>query len=142
VQCNHSDELPIKLSDPGSSSIPYSIGGLTISRALCDLGASMSLMPYSICKKLQVGDLKPTTISLQLADRFVKYRLGVLEDVPLQAGKFFIPCDFVVMEMEEDSCIPIILRRPFLPTAGAMIDVKNNKLYLQVGDDKVEFNLP
>jgi len=72
----------------------------------------------------------------------VKYPLGVLEDVPLQVGKFFIPCDFVVMEMEEDSRIPIILGRPFLATAGAMIDVKNGKLTLQVGDEKVEFSLP
>jgi len=56
--------------------------------------------------------------------------------------KFFIPCDFVVMEMEEDSHIPIILGRPFLATVGAMIDVKNGKLYLQVGDEKVEFCLP
>jgi len=69
----------------------------------------MSLMPYSICNKLQVGELKPTTISLQLADRSVKYPLGILEVVPLQVGKLFIPCDFVVMEMEEDSRIPIIL---------------------------------
>ena len=85
-------------------------------------------MPYSICKKLQVRDLKPTTISLQLVDRSVKYPTCILEDVPLQVGKFFIPCDFVVMEIKEDSCIPIILRRPFLATAEAMIDVKNGKL--------------
>jgi len=78
----------------------------------------MSLMPYFICKKLQVGELKPTTISLQLADRSVKYPLGILEDVPLQVGKFFIPCNFMVMEIQEDSRIPIILRRPFLATAG------------------------
>ena len=98
---------------------------MTISRALCDLGASVSLMPYSICEKLQVDNLKPTTISLQLADRSVKYPMGIIEDFSLQVGKFFIPCDFVVMEMEEDSCIPIILRRPFLATMGGMINVKN-----------------
>jgi len=89
---------------------------MTISRALCNLGASMSLMPYSICKKLQVGDLKSTAISLQLADRSIKYPIGILKDVPLQVGKFFIPCDFIVMEMEQDSRIPIILGRPFLAT--------------------------
>ena len=64
--------------------------------------------------------------------------MGVLEDVPLQVGKFFIPCDFVVMEMEEDSRIPIILGRPFLATVGAMIDVRNGKLSLQVGNEKAE----
>jgi len=56
-------------------------------------------------------------------------------------GKLFILCDFMVIEMEEESCIPIILRRPFSATAGAMIDVKNDKLSLHVGDEKVEFSL-
>jgi len=68
--------------------------------------------------------------------------MGILEDVPLQMGKFFIPYDFMVVEMEEDSRIPIIIGRPFLATVGAMIDVKNGKLFLQVGDEKVEFCLP
>jgi len=77
------NKLPPKLLHLGSFSIPYSVGDLTISRALCGLGASVSLMAYSTCKKLQVGDSKPTTISLQLADRSVKYPLGVLMDVPL-----------------------------------------------------------
>ncbi|XP_021769454.1 uncharacterized protein LOC110733674 [Chenopodium quinoa] len=92
--------LPKKLGDPGSYSIPVKLGDIKINRALCDLGASVSLMLLSICKKLQMGELKPTRISLQLADRSVKFPLGVLEDVPLRVGKFFIPCDFVVMEME------------------------------------------
>jgi len=125
-----------KLSDHGSFFIPCSVGYVTISRALCDLGASVSLMPFSIYKKLQVSDLKPTTISLQLVDRSVKYPMGILEDVPLQVGKFFIPYDFVVMEMEEDSHIPIILGRPFLAIAGAMIDLKNGRISLQVGMKK------
>ena len=58
------NKFPPKLSDPGSFFIPCSIGDLTISRALRDLGSSVSSMPYSISKKLQIGDLKPTTISL------------------------------------------------------------------------------
>ena len=86
---------------------------MTISRALCDLGASVSLMPYSICEKLQVDNLKPTTISLQLADRSVKYPMGILEDFSLQVGKFFIPCDFVVMEMEENPTSQSSLGDPF-----------------------------
>ena len=76
------NKLPPKLSEPGSFSIPCSVGDVTISRALCNLGASVSLMPYFICAKLQVGKLKPTTISLQLADRSIRYPLGFLEDVP------------------------------------------------------------
>jgi len=65
----------------------------------------------------------------------------MLEDVPLQVGKFSIPCDFIVRVMEEDSQIPIILGQPFLATAGAMIDVKNERLSLHVGEEKLEFNL-
>ncbi|XP_057989074.1 uncharacterized protein LOC110636739 [Hevea brasiliensis] len=95
------NKLPPKLKDPESFSIPFHIGETRIERALCDLGASVSLMPLSICEKLKVGDLKPTTISLQLADRSIKYPVGILENVPLKVGKFFIPVDFIVLEMEE-----------------------------------------
>ncbi|KAJ9168219.1 hypothetical protein P3X46_019770 [Hevea brasiliensis] len=111
------NKLPPKLKDPGSFSIPCIIGNKKIDKALCDLGASVSLMPLSIYKKLEIGKLKPTTISLQLADRSFKY------------------------PMEEDVQIPIILGRPFLATAGAIIDVKNGRLTLKVGEEEVEFNL-
>ncbi|XP_020254122.1 uncharacterized protein LOC109831194 [Asparagus officinalis] len=135
------NKLPPKLKDPGSFSIPCTIGDMSINRALCDLGASVSLMPLSICNKLQMGDLKPTTISLQLADRSVKRPVGILEDVPIQVGKFYIPVDFVILEIKEDSQIPIILGRPFLATAGAIIDMKNGKLSLNIGDEQVNFDL-
>ncbi|XP_021750404.1 uncharacterized protein LOC110716078 [Chenopodium quinoa] len=133
--------LPKKLDDPGSYSIPVKLGDIEINKALCDLGASVSLMPLSICKKLQMGELKPTRISLQLADKSVKFPLGVLEDVPLRVTKFFIPCDFVVMEMEEDAHVPIILGKPFLATTGAIIDMKNGKITFEVGDEKIEYSL-
>ena len=135
------NKLPPKLKDPGSFNIPCLIGNMTFERALCDLGASVSLMPLSICKKLDIGELKPTRISLQLADRSVKYAVGILEDVPIKVGNFFIPVDFVVLEMEEDTSIPILLGRPFLATAGAIIDVKNGKLSLTIGEEKVEFDI-
>ncbi|XP_019172840.1 PREDICTED: uncharacterized protein LOC109168278 [Ipomoea nil] len=67
------NKLPPKLRDPGSFSIPCVIGGSLVQKALCDLGASVSLMPYSLCQKLQLGEPKPTSITLQLADRSVKY---------------------------------------------------------------------
>ncbi|XP_020259116.1 uncharacterized protein LOC109835559 [Asparagus officinalis] len=133
--------LPPKLKDPGLFSIPCVIGNVSINRALCDLGTSVSLMSMSICKKLGIGDLKPTTISLQLADRSVKYPVGILEDVPIQVGKFFIPVDFVILEIEEDSYTPIILGRPFLATPGAIIDVKNGRLSLNIRGETVEFDL-
>ncbi|XP_057985471.1 uncharacterized protein LOC131170459, partial [Hevea brasiliensis] len=131
------NKLPPKLKDPGSFSIPCLIGDKKIDKALCDLRASVSLMPLSICKKLEIGELKPTTISLQLADRSVKYPVRILENIPIKVGKFFIPVDFVVLEMEEDVKIPIILGRPFLATAGAIIDVKNGRLSLKVGEEEV-----
>ncbi|XP_058001889.1 uncharacterized protein LOC110672738 [Hevea brasiliensis] len=98
-------------------------------------------MPLSICEKLKVGKLKATTISLQLADRSIKYPVGILENMPLKVGKFFIPIDFVVLEIEEDIHIPIILERPFLATAGAIINVKNGRLILKVREEEVNFNL-
>ncbi|XP_057993067.1 uncharacterized protein LOC131174047 [Hevea brasiliensis] len=85
---------------------------MNINKILCDLGASVSLIPLLICQKLDVGELKPTTISLQLANRSVKYLIGILENIPIKVEKFFIPVDFVVLEMEKD-----------------------------VGDEEVEFNL-
>ncbi|XP_057249286.1 uncharacterized protein LOC104908630 [Beta vulgaris subsp. vulgaris] len=100
---------------PGSYSIPVKLGDIEIKNALCDLGASVSLMPLSICKKLNMGELKPTRISLQLADRTVKFPLGILEDVPLRVGKFLIPSDFVVMEMKKMQTFPLFLGDPFWP---------------------------
>ena len=127
------NKSPPKLKDPGSFSIPCHIGNLLIDNALCDLGASVSVMPLSVCSKLNMGKLKATNITLQMADRSFKYPLGVLEDVPVRVGKFYIPVDFVVLDMAEDMQTPIILGRPFLNTAGAIIDVKCGKLTLSVG---------
>ncbi|XP_057986490.1 uncharacterized protein LOC131171051 [Hevea brasiliensis] len=134
------NKLPPKLKNPRSFSIPCHIGDTSIDKALCDLGAGASLMPLFICEKLKVGELKPITISLQLANRSIKYPMRILENVPLKVGKFFIPVDFMVLEMEEDIHIRIILGRPFLATEGAIIDVKNSRLTLKVGEEEVEFN--
>ncbi|XP_021851832.1 uncharacterized protein [Spinacia oleracea] len=135
------NKSPPKLKDPGSFSIPCHIGALFIDKALCDLGVSVSVIPLFIYKKLNMGELKCTTITLQMADHSIKYPLGVLEDVPVRVGKFYIPVDFVVFDIAEDNQIPIILGRTFLHTAGAVIDVKKGKLTLNVGDDKVTFSL-
>ncbi|XP_074299112.1 uncharacterized protein LOC141630141 [Silene latifolia] len=114
---------------------------LLLSKKKLGARASVSLMPLSILKKLEMMDLNPTRVSLQLADRSVKFPLGVVEDVPLATGKLVIPCDFFVMDIPEDTQVPIILGRPCLATVGAMIDVKSGKLFLQVGEDKVKFEL-
>ncbi|XP_021657053.2 uncharacterized protein LOC110647496 [Hevea brasiliensis] len=98
-------------------------------------------MPLSICQKLNVGELKPTTISLQLANRSMKYPIGILENIPIKVGKFFIPVDFIVLKMKEDIQIPIILGRPFLVTTRVTIYVKNGWLTFKVGEEEVELNL-
>jgi hypothetical protein len=132
-------KLPPKLKDPGSFSIPCVIGKETIDKAMCDLGASVSLLPLSLLKKIGIGDLKPTKMTLQLADHSIIYPAGVLEDIPIKVGKFYIPADFVVVDIKEDSEIPILLGRPFLTTASAVINVKYGKIVLYVGDEKVDF---
>ncbi|PNX82945.1 hypothetical protein L195_g038982, partial [Trifolium pratense] len=135
------NKMPPKLKDPRSFSIPCVIGNYVIDKALCDLGASVSLMPLSISKKLNLSDLKPTRMSLQLADRSVKYPVGILENIPVRISQLYILTDFVVMDTTEDSCIPILLGRPFLATACAIIDIKRGKLTLEVGKEKIKFIL-
>ena len=120
---------PPKLKDLGSFTVPCAIGGTHFDKALCDIGASVSLMPYTIYKKLDLDELKPTNMCLSLANKSVTYLLGILENMPTKVGKFVIPADFVVLEMEEDLEIPILFGRPFLMTAGAIIDIKNERLY-------------
>ncbi|KAI5410247.1 hypothetical protein KIW84_055659 [Lathyrus oleraceus] len=75
--------MPPNLKDPGSFSIPCHIGKFVIDKALCDLGAGISVMPLSICKRLEMGELRPTKMSVQLADRSVRYPVGILENVPV-----------------------------------------------------------
>ncbi|KAM6555798.1 hypothetical protein CsatB_002817 [Cannabis sativa] len=83
-------KLPQKLKDPGSFSIPCEIGGLKFEKSLCDLGASINLMPLSVFKKLGIGEVKPTTISLQLVDRSFTYPRGITEDVLIKVGKLVL----------------------------------------------------
>ncbi|XP_075499257.1 uncharacterized protein LOC142537643 [Primulina tabacum] len=116
-------KLPQKLKDPRSFTIPCFIGGSKCSRALCDLGASINLMPFSIYGELELGEVKPNTITLQLADRSLTYPRGVVEDVLVKVDKFIFPADFVILDMKEDHDAPLIFGRPFLATGRALIDV-------------------
>ncbi|KAI3461414.1 hypothetical protein Pfo_018077 [Paulownia fortunei] len=132
---------PPKLKDPGSFTIPCTIGNSFFDKSLCDLGASINLMPLSVYRKFGLGEAKPTTVSLQLADRSVKYPRGIIEDVLVKVDKFIFPADFILLDMEEDQDIPIILGRPFLATGRALIDVQKGELILRVQDDQVSFNV-
>ena len=129
------------MKDLGSFTIPCSIGKYEFKKALCDSGASINLMPLSVVKRLSLGDLTPTTITLQMADRSMAQPEGILEYVLVKVGKFVFPVDFVVMQMEEDTQVPLLLRRPFLATGSALVDVQKGELKLRVGDEAVHFNI-
>jgi hypothetical protein len=135
------NQLPQKMKDPDSFTLSCSIGNVKLKKTLCDPGVSVSLMPKSFFNKLEIGDLKPIKFSLQLADRSIKFPLGIIEDILVKVGKFFVPGDFVIMKMEEDNQILIILGRHFLATAGANLDMKNSTISLAIGNEKIEFNV-
>ena len=116
-------KFPTKMKDPGSFTIPCSIGKYEFKKALCDSSASINLMPLSVVGRLSLGELTPTTITLQMAERSMAQPEGVLEDVLVKVGKFIFLMDFVIMKMEEDTQVPLLLGRPFLATRSALIDV-------------------
>src|SRR3954462_12258978 len=99
------------------------IGNLKFENALCDLGASINILPYSLFKKLNIDEVKQTKISLQLVDRSIIYPRGIVKDVLIKVDKFIFPIDLIVLDMEENKSIPLILGRGFLKTARAIIDV-------------------
>ena len=131
----------MKMKDPGNFTIPYTIGNFEFKKTLCDSGASIYLMSLSVVKRLSLRDLTPTTITLQMADKIMARPKGVLEDILIKVVKFIFHVDFVVMDMEEDTQVPLLLRRPFLAIGAALIDVKNRELTLKVGEEVVHFNL-
>ena len=138
-------KYPIKYKDPGSPTIPVNIGGNSIDKSLLDLRASVNLMPYSVYMQLGLGELKPTHITLSLADRSVKIPKGIVEDVLVKIDKFYYPVDFVVLDTEpsssEPSHVPIILGRPFLATANAIINCRNGIMQLTFGNMTLELNI-
>ena len=134
-------KLPAKMKDPGSFTIPCSIGKYEFKKALCDSGASINLMPLLVVQRLSLRELTPTEITLQMADRSIAQPEGVLEDVLVKVGKFIFSVDFVIMKMEEDTQVPLLLGRPFLANGATLIDVQKGELTLRVGNEEVHFNL-
>ena len=135
----------MKYKDPGSPTISVNIGGTCIDKALLDLGASVNLLPYSVYKQLGLGELKPTNITLSLADRSVKIPKGIVEDVLVNVDKFYYPVDFVVLATEPIASGPkhvqIILGRPFLATANVIINFRNGVMQLTFGNMTLELNI-
>ena len=136
---------PVKYKDPGSPTISVDIGGTCIDKALLDLGASVNLLSYSVYKQLGLGELKPTNITLLLADRSVKIPKGIVEDVLVKVDKFYYPVDFVVLDTKpiasRPNHVPIILGRPFFATANVIINCRNGVMQLTFGNMTLEFNI-
>jgi hypothetical protein len=137
--------MPLKQKDPGAFTISCVIGNTSFKRALCDLGASISVMHKHIYDSLSLEPLNKTSIVIQLADRSFVYPLGVIEDVLVKIDSLVIPCDFYILDMEYDSCYsstntPILFGRPFLKTTNTKIDCGKDTLSMEVGDEKIEFN--
>ncbi|GJW88976.1 reverse transcriptase domain-containing protein, partial [Tanacetum coccineum] len=109
--------------------------------ALADLGASINLMPLSIWKKLSLPELTPTRMTLELADRSITYPKGLAEDVFVKVRKFHFLTDFVVVDFEADTRVPLILGRSFLRTGRALINVYGEEITLRVDNEAVTFNL-
>ncbi|XP_016195481.1 uncharacterized protein LOC107636491 [Arachis ipaensis] len=133
--------LPPKLKDPGSFLIPCTIGNMFIDKALCDLGASINLMPLAMRKKLMIEEVKPTRMSLQLVDRSLNIPNGVVENLLMKVGKFIFPADFVILDMDEEGNNSIILGKPFLATARAIIDVEKGEMVLRVQEEQMVINV-
>ncbi|XP_013699867.2 uncharacterized protein LOC106403597 [Brassica napus] len=130
-----------KLEDPGKFVLSVQIEKTIFACSLCDLSSSVNLMPYSNAKRMGLTNFKPIRISLVFADRSVKLPVGVLEDLQVQIGNTTVPADFVVLEVEDEPKDPLILGRHFLCTAGAIIDVRNGRIDLQLGDIVMKFEM-
>ncbi|XP_070047042.1 uncharacterized protein [Nicotiana tomentosiformis] len=130
-----------KLEYPDAFTIPSTIGIANFAKALCDLGESINLMPYSVFKTLGIGKPRPTSMILQMADRTMKRPFGIMDDVLVRVDKFILPADFVILDYEVDYKVSIIMGRPFLATGKALVDVEVSELTFWVGDEKVVFHV-
>ncbi|GKA95275.1 hypothetical protein Tco_0817313 [Tanacetum coccineum] len=129
------DTIPRKEKDLGSFTLPCFINDVCFDNALVDLGASVSVMPLSTYLNLGLGELAHTRLTVELADRTVKYPKGIAKNVLVGIGKFTFLVDFIILDMPEDIKVPLILRRPFLSIDRAKIDVYKRKITLRVGEE-------
>nr|GEV79800.1 reverse transcriptase domain-containing protein [Tanacetum cinerariifolium] len=134
-------KLPEKFGDPGKFLIPRDFLGMDVCHALADLGATINLMPLSICKRLSLPKLTPTRMTGELADRSITHPKVVAEDVFIKVGKFYFLTDFVVMDFKADPRVPLFLGISFLRTTRALIDVYREEITLRINDKAVTFNL-
>ena len=139
------NNLPPKYKDPRSPTISIVVGNSKLGHALVELGASVNLLPYSVYVEPGLGELEPSNITLQLADRSVKIPRGIVTDVLVQVDKFYFPVDFFVLDTQhvsnQGTQFPVILGRPFLATANAIIHCRGGLMTLSFGNMTVNLNI-
>jgi len=133
------NKLPEKKKDPGCPTIECTMRDQHFKNALCDFGASVSVMPFSIYYKLNHTALELTSMCLQLADQSDRYPLGIAENISVKIRDFFVPVDFVVLDMHPYSRMSLILGRPVLSTANAHIDVRKGSIKFTINGQEEEF---
>ena len=142
VNYSFKDVVPRKLGDPRLPTIPCSIKRNYVKTALCDLGACVSVRPFSLYKRIDLNKLTPTKISLQMVDKSTAIPIGICEDVPVVVANVTILTDFVILEMPVDENMSIILGRPFLNTAGAIIDCNKSKVTFHINGNEHTVQFP
>ncbi|KAK8690794.1 hypothetical protein V6N13_074320 [Hibiscus sabdariffa] len=130
------NKVPAKKTDPDSFTIECFIGHTYLTKALCDPRVSINLMPKSVFQKLGIGEAKPTTVMLQLADHSYVQPEGKIEDILVQFDKFIFPADFLILDCETNADAPIILRRPFLATGRVLFDFGNEELIFRAAQEE------
>jgi hypothetical protein len=138
-------KVPRKYKDPGCPTISCTISEYLVERALLDLGASINLLPFTVYQQMGFGDLKPTSITLQLADGSVRTPKGMVEDVLIKIENFYYLVDFVILDTEPTlhpaNSIPIILGKSFLVTANALINCRNGRMKITFGSMIAKLNI-
>src|SRR3954465_8637982 len=129
--------IPTKKKDPGAMAIPCTINDRTFKKVLIDSGSSVSLMPLSIFKKLDIGKISESKTKLKFADHTIKQSYGIAENVMVEIGKFVYPVDFHIMDIPEDEETPILLGRPFLLTSRCNLDIEKGELVVRSFDEEV-----
>ncbi|CAM8877604.1 unnamed protein product [Rhodiola kirilowii] len=137
-------KVPPKCGDPGTYTIPCTIGNIHIENCMLDLGASINVLPYSIYSCLRIGPLEPAGLTIQLADRSCKQPEGKIEDVLVQVGELVFHADFYVLKMDSSDPTdhaPILLGRPFLKTSKVKIDCDSGTLSMEVEGEVIRFDI-
>jgi hypothetical protein len=140
-ECNAAilNKLPEKKKDLGCPTIDCSIRDQHFNNALCDLGASVSVMHATVYHKLDHSALEPTSMCLQLSDQSVRYPLGIAKNILVKIREFFVPVDFVILDMHPDSKVSLILGRSFFSTANAHIDVGKGEIKFTINGKEEQF---